>query len=105
MIFGECPTLHLPHLGTLKILHQVFLRIQERQKPAKLTILHLENVPLSDICPILGTASTKLLNKKDVAVTFQKISVPFTHYSNLIRCVPLSARVPLNELTDRVQNQ
>jgi len=27
------------------------------------TISHLGNIPLLDICPILGTASTKLLNK------------------------------------------
>jgi len=65
-------------------------------------ILRLGNVPLLEICPINGKHQ---VIEQNVPVKTQKVSIPFTHTSNAIRCVPLSARVPLHGLTDRVQNQ
>jgi len=61
-------------------------------------------------CPTLGHLShfgnsNYQVIEGDVAVTPLSIPVLLTHFSNVIRCVPLWAHVPLKGSTSWVQNQ
>ena len=63
MTFGECPTVgYLSHFGNINFT-SFFSNTRIAKKSKTNITLHLGNVPLLDLCPILGTASTKLLNK------------------------------------------
>ena len=68
---------------------------------------HSGNVPLLCLQGHLshfGNSNHQVI-EGDVPVTPQRIPVSHTHFSNVIRCVPLWAHVPLKSSTSRVQNQ
>jgi len=102
MTFGERPTLgHLSHFGNSN--HQVIEGVVA-VTPLSIPVSHTRQ-QCNSLCTTLGQCPAKRFDQSGPKSIAFVSCLTHTHFSNVIRCFPLWANVPLKGLTSRVQNQ